>query len=146
MLPGAIGSGVYQLNLVIDMWFASLLPEGAVSYLFYADRLNQLPLGIIGIAIGTGTDGIDLEKESISVIEKRIHENHDEVVDFESRVVGELSRDDSGWITITTQDAEVQAIVIEKDLDLGLFCRLRLRSWLLLEQAADGRQPCRDSR
>lgn len=53
MLPGAIGSGVYQINLVIDTWFASMLPVGAVSYLFYADRLNQLPLGIIGIAIGT---------------------------------------------------------------------------------------------
>jgi len=53
MLPGAVGSGVYQINLVIDTWFASTLPVGAVSYLFYADRLNQLPLGIIGIAIGT---------------------------------------------------------------------------------------------
>ncbi len=53
MLPGAIGSGVYQINLVIDTLFASTLPVGAVSYLFYADRLNQLPLGIIGIAIGT---------------------------------------------------------------------------------------------
>jgi putative peptidoglycan lipid II flippase len=53
MVPGAIGSGVYQINLVVDTWFASLLPVGAVSYLFYADRLNQLPLGIIGIAIGT---------------------------------------------------------------------------------------------
>ncbi len=53
MLPGAIGSGVYQINLIVDTWFASLLPVGAVSYLFYADRLNQLPLGIIGVAIGT---------------------------------------------------------------------------------------------
>jgi putative peptidoglycan lipid II flippase len=53
MIPGAIGSGVYQINLVIDTLFASTLPVGAVSYLFYADRLNQLPLGIIGIAIGT---------------------------------------------------------------------------------------------
>ncbi len=53
MLPGAIGSGVYQINIVIDTWFASLLPVGAVSYLFYADRLNQLPLGIVGIAVGT---------------------------------------------------------------------------------------------
>jgi putative peptidoglycan lipid II flippase len=53
MVPGAIGSGVYQINLVIDTLFASTLPVGAVSYLFYADRLNQLPLGIIGIAIGT---------------------------------------------------------------------------------------------
>jgi putative peptidoglycan lipid II flippase len=53
MVPGAIGSGVYQINLVIDTLFASMLPVGAVSYLFYADRLNQLPLGIIGVAIGT---------------------------------------------------------------------------------------------
>ncbi len=53
MVPGAIGSGVYQINLVVDTLFASMLPVGAVSYLFYADRLNQLPLGIIGIAIGT---------------------------------------------------------------------------------------------
>ena len=34
-------------------FFASLLPPGAVSYLYYADRLNQLPLGVIGVAVGT---------------------------------------------------------------------------------------------
>lgn len=53
ILPGAVGAGVYQINLLIDVFFASMLPAGAISYLFYADRLNQLPLGIIGIAIGT---------------------------------------------------------------------------------------------
>ncbi len=53
VLPGALGAGVYQLNLVIDTWFASHLPTGAVSYLFYADRLVQLPLGLIGVALGT---------------------------------------------------------------------------------------------
>lgn len=53
VLPGALGAGVYQLNLVIDTWFASHLPTGAVSYLFYADRLVQLPLGLIGAALGT---------------------------------------------------------------------------------------------
>jgi putative peptidoglycan lipid II flippase len=53
VLPGAIGAGVYQLNLIVDTWFASHLPPGAVSWLFYADRLVQLPLGMIGIAIGT---------------------------------------------------------------------------------------------
>ncbi len=53
VLPGAVGAGVYQLNLVVDTWFASHLPEGAVSYLFYADRLNQLPLGAVGVALGT---------------------------------------------------------------------------------------------
>lgn len=53
VLPGAVGAGVYQLNLVVDTWFASHLPTGAVSYLFYADRLVQLPLGLIGAALGT---------------------------------------------------------------------------------------------
>ncbi|MEZ5834204.1 MAG: murein biosynthesis integral membrane protein MurJ [Geminicoccaceae bacterium] len=53
VVPGAIGAGVYQINLIVDIWFASGLAAGSISYLFYADRLNQLPLGIIGIAIGT---------------------------------------------------------------------------------------------
>jgi len=53
MGPGAISASVIQINLVIGTHIASLLPAGAVSYLYYADRLNQLPLGVIGIAIGT---------------------------------------------------------------------------------------------
>ena len=53
MLPAAIGAGVVQINLVIDVILASLLKEGSVSYLFYADRLYQLPLGVIGVAVGT---------------------------------------------------------------------------------------------
>jgi putative peptidoglycan lipid II flippase len=51
--PGALGAGAAQINIAISTILASLLPTGAVSYLFYADRLNQLPLGIIGIAIAT---------------------------------------------------------------------------------------------
>jgi putative peptidoglycan lipid II flippase len=53
MGPGVFGAGVTQLNLVISTALASLLPSGSVSYLYYADRLNQLPLGVVGIAIGT---------------------------------------------------------------------------------------------
>jgi len=53
MLPAAIGSGVVQVNLLIDIVIASLLPTGAVSYLYYADRIYELPLAVIGIAIGT---------------------------------------------------------------------------------------------
>ena len=53
MAPGALGAGVAQINLLIGMVMATLLPTGAVSYLYYADRLNQLPLGVIGIAIGS---------------------------------------------------------------------------------------------
>ena len=51
--PGALGAGVMQINLFLNVVLASLLPSGAVSFLYYADRLNQLPLGVIGIAIGT---------------------------------------------------------------------------------------------
>jgi putative peptidoglycan lipid II flippase len=52
--PAAIGQGAIQLNLVISTSLAArFLKEGAVSYLYYADRLNQLPLGLLGIGIGT---------------------------------------------------------------------------------------------
>lgn len=53
MGPGVFGAGIAQINLFIDMVLASLLPIGAISYLYYADRLYQLPLSVIGIAIGT---------------------------------------------------------------------------------------------
>ena len=51
--PAALGAGIAQVNLVVDVIIASLLPEGAVSFLYYADRINQLPLGVIGVAVGT---------------------------------------------------------------------------------------------
>lgn len=51
--PGAIGAGASQINLLISTILASTLPTGSVSYLYYADRLNQLPLGIVGIAVAT---------------------------------------------------------------------------------------------
>lgn len=53
MGPGVLGAGVTQVNLLVSTALASLLPGGAVSYLYYADRLNQLPLGVVGIAVGT---------------------------------------------------------------------------------------------
>jgi putative peptidoglycan lipid II flippase len=52
--PAALGQGAIQFNLLISTSLAArFLPQGAVSYLYYADRLNQLPLGLIGIGIGT---------------------------------------------------------------------------------------------
>jgi putative peptidoglycan lipid II flippase len=53
MLPGVFGAGANQINLVVSTAMASLLPTGAVAYLNYADRLNQLPLAVVGIAVGT---------------------------------------------------------------------------------------------
>lgn len=52
-LPAALGAGGMQLNLIIDLVLASWLAVGSLSWLYYADRLAQLPLGVIGIAIGT---------------------------------------------------------------------------------------------
>jgi putative peptidoglycan lipid II flippase len=53
MAPGLVGAGVTQLNLAVDIIIASLLPAGAVSFLYYADRVAQLPLGVIGAAVST---------------------------------------------------------------------------------------------
>jgi putative peptidoglycan lipid II flippase len=53
MGPGIIGASAVQINLLVDIILASMLPIGAVSFLYYADRLNQLPLGLIGTAVGT---------------------------------------------------------------------------------------------
>lgn len=53
MAPAALGAGVVQINLLVDNIIASFLADGSISFLFYADRLNQLPLGVIGVALGT---------------------------------------------------------------------------------------------
>lgn len=53
MAPGLLGAGVTQINLAVDVVIASLLPSGAVSFLYYADRVAQLPLGVVGAALGT---------------------------------------------------------------------------------------------
>ncbi|PWC30269.1 murein biosynthesis integral membrane protein MurJ [Teichococcus aestuarii] len=53
MVPGVLGASVTQLSLAIDIFIASLLPVGAISFLTYADRVAQLPLGVVGAAVGT---------------------------------------------------------------------------------------------
>lgn len=53
MGPGVISAGAMHINLFADMILASFLATGSISYLYYADRLNQLPLGVVGIAVGT---------------------------------------------------------------------------------------------
>src|SRR3954464_15936162 len=51
--PATVGSMGTQIALFADTIIATFLPAGALSALYYADRLNQLPIGVIGIAIGT---------------------------------------------------------------------------------------------
>ncbi|MDR2645844.1 MAG: murein biosynthesis integral membrane protein MurJ [Holosporaceae bacterium] len=53
LLSGVIGSGVLQLNILVDFAILSFLPTGAVSYFYYVDHVNQFPIGILGIAFST---------------------------------------------------------------------------------------------
>jgi putative peptidoglycan lipid II flippase len=52
-IPVAIGSGVQGISDMLNVVWASLLPVGTISALYYADRIAQLPLGVVGIAVGT---------------------------------------------------------------------------------------------
>ena len=53
ILPATFGAGVYQISQFVDTFFATSLAQGSLTLLKYADRLNQMPLGIVGIALGT---------------------------------------------------------------------------------------------
>ena len=53
MLPAVLGTAVFQINILITSRFASGLQEGSVSYLYYADRIVELPLGVFAIAVAT---------------------------------------------------------------------------------------------
>ncbi len=53
VIPATLGAGVYQVSQFIDTFFATRLPQGSLSYMNYSDRLNQLPLSVIGTALGT---------------------------------------------------------------------------------------------
>ncbi|MBV1831744.1 murein biosynthesis integral membrane protein MurJ [Komagataeibacter sp. AV436] len=50
---GLVGSGITQINFLVDTIIATLLPAGSVSLMYFADRVNQLPLGVLGAAAGT---------------------------------------------------------------------------------------------
>lgn len=53
MLPALFGVSVAQIGLLVDNMFASFLPTGSISWLYYSDRLTYLPLGVIGVALAT---------------------------------------------------------------------------------------------
>ena len=53
IFPATFGAGIYQLSQLVDTFFATSLKQGSLTLLKMADRLNQMPLGIVGIALGT---------------------------------------------------------------------------------------------
>jgi putative peptidoglycan lipid II flippase len=53
MGPAIIGASAMQINLLVDTIFASFLPSGSISWLYYSDRLLEFPIGIFGVALAT---------------------------------------------------------------------------------------------
>ena len=76
MLPVIFGGAVYQINTLVDQLLGSLLKEGSITYLYFADRLVQFPLGIFAIAAATAvlpslsrqaaTNDVDALKDTFS--------------------------------------------------------------------------------
>jgi putative peptidoglycan lipid II flippase len=53
MLPGIFGSSVAQISLLLGSWVASFLTTGSISWMYYADRLVEFPMGVFSIALAT---------------------------------------------------------------------------------------------
>ena len=107
MLPGIGGAGVVQVNLFIDMIIGSLLPVGSISYLYYADRIYQLPLSVVGIAIGTAL---------LPMLSRAVKSGNQE------EVVGLFSRAFETSLVLAVP-ATMALIAIAKPLMLVLFVR-----------------------
>lgn len=79
VIPVIIGSSLLQLNIFVGTILATTLEGGSVSYLYYSDRLSQLPLGVIGIAIGIAL--IPMLSKSIAKNDKK------EIIDNQSDAI-----------------------------------------------------------
>jgi putative peptidoglycan lipid II flippase len=55
MGPGILALAILQVNILLSTLLASFLPTGAVSYLYYADRITEFPLGLFGISVATAS-------------------------------------------------------------------------------------------
>lgn len=107
--PAAASSGVVQINILIGMVIASFLPAGGVSYLSYADRLNQLPLSVVGTAIGTAL---------LPLLTKQIRKgNHQQAIKSQN-------------------DALEMALILTLPATLGLFCLAEPLVVVLFERKA----------
>ncbi len=70
MLPATLGLAATQINLLVSTLIASFLPQGSVSWLWYAFRLMQLPIGVFGVALAT----VSLPALSQAAVEKNLEE------------------------------------------------------------------------
>ena len=105
-IPGVIAGGVTQINIVIGTVIASM-QNGAVSYLYYADRLYELPLAIVGIAIGVVL---------LPDVSRHLRaENHEAVMDSQNRSLE--------FAMLLTLPAAVALAVVPSAIVAGLFER-----------------------
>jgi len=82
MAPSVLGLAVTQLNVLVSTFLASYLPEGSVSYLYYADRLLEFPMGIFAIAVATAVLPVMSEQAA-----RKDWENLRETLSFALRLV-----------------------------------------------------------
>ncbi len=85
MIPTIFGSAVYQLNVLVNTVFASLLAAGSVSYLWYAERLFEFPLGVFAVALGTAA------LPSFATLAHRDRDEFRDTVAFALRLVSVLA-------------------------------------------------------
>ena len=79
--PGVVGAGIYQINMAVDTILVSLVGTGAISWLYYANRLQQLPLGVVGAAISVALLPI-LSKELKSGNLEQARATQDKAVEY----------------------------------------------------------------
>lgn len=106
-LPAAFGAAVYQLNIFVSNLLASFLPEGSISYLWYASRLLEFPLGVFGMALATAAFP-SLSQQSSRQDATRFHR---------------ILEDTLGLITFVTLPATVALIVLRLPILEVLFQR-----------------------
>ncbi len=104
MGPGIIGSSVMQINLLFDIFVASFLATGSITWLYYADRMLEFPLGVFGIALATVILPSLSEKHAAKNTEDFSH-----MLDFAMR-----------WVIIVGLPAAVALFILAKPL-LGTF-------------------------
>lgn len=79
--PGVVGAGIYQINMAVDTILVSLVGTGAISWLYYANRLQQLPLGVVGAAISVALLPI-LSKALKAGNVEQAHQTQDKAVEY----------------------------------------------------------------
>ncbi len=105
MVPALFGVSVSQINLLLDTVLASFLPTGSVSWLYYSDRLAELPLGVFGIAIAT----VILPNLSAHRVARR-EQDFSRTLDWAAR-----------WVLIVGVPAAVALMLLAKPILITLF-------------------------